>query len=65
MEIKSKIKHVKWNQLRRGSKVLYEGNICTVEIIDKPNKHNSFPKVTFDKCIVTPLPLTYFKRISY
>ena len=34
MEIKSKIKHVKWNQLRRGSKVLYEGNMNTSFVED-------------------------------
>ena len=63
--MKSLITTVKWNRLRRGSKVLHHGNIKTVEIIDKPDCHSSFPKITFDKGMTIALPLTYFKRISY
>ena len=44
---------VKWTKLRRGSKILHNGSIRTVEIIDKPNCHNSFPKITLDVGSVT------------
>ena len=66
MATANKYPKVKWNQLRRGSKVLHRGQIRTVVIIDKPNYYNSIPKITFDKgCTCVILFTTRFIRVSY
>jgi len=63
---KEEFKMVKWTGLRNGSLFIRKGKVKEVALVDKPNRHNTFAKITCtDGTVISPLPLTYFKRVKY